>query len=714
MMRRSTLVAAVVLAIASAGAVIGHAAQAPFTLDQILGYPFPDHLVASPAGTAIAWTFNERGLRNIYVANGPGFKPRRLTRYTEDDGQEITSLSYSSDGRYLVYARGGNHDANSSPDEKRLAPNPAGNPVQPKMQVWSITTSVGDLKLLGDGDAPAIAPRTHRVAFVKDGHVWIAPVDGSKAAESLSLLGTGETPAWSPDGNTLAFASNRGDHRFIALFTAMDQPIRYVAPSMSRDSAPEWSPDGAEIAFVREPGMGSVPWTSLAWQPGPWAIWVVKVATGSAREVWKSGSKFIDSLPNAYGGANLHWGADRLVFLSYKDGWPHLYSIPTSGGAELLLTPGKFMVEHVSMAPDRRSIVYSANTGSDRDDIDRRHLFRVPVDASSPAQITKGRGIEWSPVHMADGKTLAYLAADAQRPPLPTIFPLDGRPARALADDHLPVDFPISKIVTPESVVVRTQDAFEIHGQVLKTTEGEARRPALVFVHGGPAQQMLLGWHYTYYYANAYALGQYLANRGFIVMSVNYRLGVGYGHAFQYPDRTGAQGAAEYQDVLAAAEYLQTRPDVDPKRIGIWGGSYGGYLASLGLARNSSVFAAGVNVHGVQDLVMKELDTIASSGDPTGETTVEVPTWTSPVLLIHADDDRNVPFRLTLDLDQRLASNGVKVEAQVIPDDVHDFLLFRSWKTVITAVSDFFERTLLAPTAAAPPTAIPSAPPARR
>src|SRR3989442_14045667 len=118
-------------------------------------------------------------------------------------------------------------------------------------------------------------------------------------------------------------------------------------------------------------------------------------------------------------------------------------------------------------------------------------------------------------------------------------------------------------------------------------------------MHGGPMREMLLGWHYRDYYHNSYAMNQYLASRGYMVLSVNYRSGIGYGRAFRLAPHRGARGASEYQDIVAGAKYLQSRDDVDKKRIGLWGGSYGGYLTALGLARNSDIFAAGVDFHGV-------------------------------------------------------------------------------------------------------------------
>jgi len=706
------------------------ATSSAFTLDQVLSYPFPDNLVAAPKSATIAWTFNERGARNIYIAEAPDFTARRITPYTEDEGQELTGLSFSPDGNMIVYVRGGDHGANW-PADGNLMPNPSSSPTQPKMQLWAISTlsnrpgasggSAAQPTLLGDGDEPVISPSGTRVAFVKDHRIWIAPLDGSKPAEAAFFAkGSSESPAWSPDGRRLAFVSNRDDHSFIGIFTDATQPVRYLAPSTSRDSTPVWSPDGREIAFVRQPGRGGVPKPLLLQQPAPWAIRVSEVSDTSdtsGTDVWKSGESLVDSIPRTAGGVNLHWAAgDRLVFLSYQDGWPHLYSIDRSGrgGKPKLLTPGAFMVEHASLTADRRAMVYSANTGSDRSDINRRHLFKVAVDGSSaPIALTTGTGIEWSPVTTSDSQTVAFLASDAQRSPLPAVVPLAGGQRRTLAADRVPARFPSAQLITPQPVTFKSSDGVEVHAQVFKTAGGESKKPALVYVHGGPPRQMLLGWHYMDYYANDYGANQYLASRGFIVLSVNYRLGIGYGHAFQYPERAGARGASEYLDVLAGGKYLQSRSDVDAKRIGIWGGSYGGYLTALALGRNSDIFAAGVDIHGVHnwDRLGRPGPDLRSglAGDGISEADIKewarvqygsspvsaVKTWRPPVLLIHADDDRNVEFHQTVDLKQRLLENGVKVEELVIPDDIHDFLLWRTWRTVTTATGAFFEKQFL-------------------
>jgi dipeptidyl aminopeptidase/acylaminoacyl peptidase len=691
-----------------------------FTLEQVLNYPFADNLVAAPTGSAIAWTFNERGLRNIYLAQSPAFEARRLTPYQNDDGQELTNLSFSPDGRTIVYVRGGDHGSNWDA-EGNLQPNPASSAVQPRMQVWSIATGAGAVpRLVGEGDTPAISPAGDRVAFVKDRRIWIAPLDGSKPAEQAFFArGTSESPAWSPDGRSLAFVSDRDDHSFIGIFTDPAQPIRYLAASTSRDDNPLWTDDGSRVAFVRQPGRGGTPQSPLVQPPQPWSIMVAGLrgaAADLARQSWKSGTALVDSVPRTAGGVNLHWAADdHIVFLSYHDGWPHLYSIhhPDKAAAPKLLTPGAFMVEHVSLSRDGRFAVYSANTGADRHDVDRRHVFKVPVDGSTPpVAMTRGAGLEWSPVVTGDGQTIAFIASTTQQPPLPAVMPMAGGQPRILAAQQVPATFPSSKLIAPEPVTFKSGDGLEIHAQLFKTPGGDARRPALVYVHGGPPRQMLLGFHYMDYYANDYAANQYLASRGFIVLSVNYRLGIGYGHAFHYAEKAGMRGASEYLDVVAGGRYLQARPDVDARRVGIWGGSYGGYLTALALGRNSDVFAAGVDIHGVHDrvpAVNAELLAHALVGDGIGEAEYRqalkvayesspissVATWKSPVLLIHADDDRNVQFHQTVDLKRRLQERGVSVDEVVIPDDIHDFLLWHSWKTVTTATGEFFEKRFM-------------------
>jgi dipeptidyl aminopeptidase/acylaminoacyl peptidase len=438
-------------------------------------------------------------------------------------------------------------------------------------------------------------------------------------------------------------------------------------------------------------------------------MWVGDAAPPGARQVHEAPRTLRGSVPTTHGGTNLHWAANgRLVFLSYADGWPHLYSIPESGGEPTLLTPGRYMAEYVTISPDRTFLVFAGNAGSHPDDIDRRHVVKVPVDRPQPQVMTPGAGLEWTPVVTGDGKSIAFIGATAQRPPLPMVMPAGGGAARVIAEDRIPSDFPTAQLVVPRRVTYKAPDGVEVHAQLFERPGG-GRKPAVVFVHGGPPRQMLLGWHYSDYYSNAYAMNQYLASRGYVVLSVNYRLGIGYGYEFHQPPNAGSRGAAEYLDVKAAGEYLRTLPQVDPRRIGIYGGSYGGFLTALALARDSDLFAAGVDIHGVHDWTSERARGLLEpryEKAPDLERALDVAwrsspvssigTWRSPVLLIHADDDRNVRFSQTVDLARRLAAAGVPYEEIVIPDDTHHWMRHANAVRVDAATADFFDRKLRA------------------
>ena len=701
-MRPILILATIILTAAWFFSTSQQAAQS-FTLEQIKSYPFPNELTTSATGARVAWAFNERGARNVWVAEGPDFKARRLTNYQTDDGQELTSLALSADGKFVVYVRGGDHGSNF---DSAVGVNPGLATTQMRVQLWSAPFAGGEPKLLSEGDEPVISPKSDRVLFVKERGIWSVPIDGSaQAKRHFYARGDCNSPEWSPDGTRLAFVSNRGDHSFIGIYTNDATPIVYLAASTSRDSSPRWSPDGKRIAFVRRPGNGGAPEPALERRPQAWSIWTADATTGEGQQLWKSPFTLLGSIPTTHGETNLHWAAaGRIVFLSYLDGWPHLYSISENGGEPLLLTPGNYMAEYISISNDRRYLVFAGNAGSDADDIDRRHIVKVPVDRAEPVVLTPGKGLEWTPFVTGDGKYIAYLAATAQRPPLPTVMSASGGKPMTLANDRVPGDFPASQLVTPKKVVFKSPDGFDVHGQLFEPA-GSGKKPAIVYVHGGPPRQMLLGWHYSDYYTNAYALNQYLASRGYIVLSVNYRLGIGYGHDFHRPPNAGAQGASEYIDVKAGAEYLQRLNNVDAKRIGIYGGSYGGFLTALALARDSQLFAAGVDIHGVHNWTAERAAGLLENRYekiPDGQQALDVAwqsspvssiaTWKSPVLLIHGDDDRNVRFSQTTDLARRLDTAGVTFEELVIPDDTHHFMRHTNLVKVDAAVASFFDK----------------------
>jgi dipeptidyl aminopeptidase/acylaminoacyl peptidase len=682
--------------------IFSNFAHARFTLEQVLSSPFPTQLRSAANANRIVWAVNQKGVRNIWIADAPAFVPRQVTNYGGDAGQAITSVHLTPDGKTVVYVRG--TETNTAGE----VANPTGSVHQPHQEVWAVDVDDGSPRNLGlvecseEGCADVeISPDGKWAVWSARKNLWIAPVSGSaKARQLLYMRGNSSTPRWSPDSNRIAFVSDRGDHSYIAVYDFGSGTVRYVAPSVDRDGSPRWSPDGKLIAFLRRPGKQRDQ-RLIPFLPLPWSILVANPFTGEAQVAWSSGKELNDSYPELTEDDSFNFAAgNRIVFASEHDGYNHLYSVSADGGEATLVTPGKFEVEDVQLAPDRQTVVYSSN----QDDVDRRHIWRVPVAGGPRQALSRGETIEWSPIELADGQTVVCLGSSATTPAMPYRLTAAGR--EMIAPSTLPADFPSARLVTPKQVIFKSEDGLQIHGQLFTPAGLTSKAPALIFIHGGSMRQMVLGFHYMNYYHNAYAENEYLASLGYVVLSVNYRTGVMYGRAFREVKDGGWRGAAEYKDIVATAKYLRSLQEVDPHKIGLWGGSYGGYLTAMGLARNSDLFAAGVDFHGVHDWSVF-LDDYAgpNSGTPPDMQAAKklafesspnssIETWRSPVLLIQGDDDRDVPFSQTVDLVQRLRAQGVPFEQIVLPDEIHGFLLYQSWLRTYEATADFFDRTL--------------------
>jgi dipeptidyl aminopeptidase/acylaminoacyl peptidase len=414
---------------------------------------------------------------------------------------------------------------------------------------------------------------------------------------------------------------------------------------------------------------------------------VADVATGESREFWHPAPE-----ARTFGAINsIEWAGDSVLFTARPGEWLRFYAVKVDSPAAdpLAITPDDGFIESAaftSLSPDGRTLYYCNNLG----DIERRHVWKVAISGGEPVQLTRGDGIETYPVPVASGRQVAMLSADARRPQSIALAPVEGGAVKVIYPT-LPKEFPLEQHVVPVNVMTKAADGLEIHNQLFlpKDIRPGERRPALIFVHGGPVRQMLLGYHYMWFYHMAYAMNQWLTAQGYVVLSVNFRSGVGYGRSFRSAPGTGQRGNAEYQDVVAGAKYLQGRDDVDPKRVGIWGLSYGGLLTSQALARNSDIFVAGVDFAGVH-LYTNVLDPENTAYKSSSISAID--TWKSPVLLIHGDDDRNVAFTQTSGLVQLLRAHGVYHEVIVFPDDVHESLIHSRWLYTFDRMEQFLDR----------------------
>jgi dipeptidyl aminopeptidase/acylaminoacyl peptidase len=610
------------------------------------------------------------------------------------------------------------------------------------------------IKIWGTNSNPVWSPDGRKLAFVssRTDHSFIAVYDvASRKITYMSPSTDWDTsPTWSSDSKRISYIKRPGTP-----FGQQAQPgigglgnppgpafnaanptgrggggggrgggqgrgAATAAPPAGRGGA-QGEQTNAQNAPAPRPGL-----TSATFAGGyTLAFWVADVATGDAKEFWHNAvDDKVFTVANGIGA--ISWHGNHVVFQIEPEEWTRFHSVAVppltkmgalhntgpndrtdvfgpgftdvpQPAAPISLTPQEGQIETFDFSGDGRFLYYGTNAT----DIERRHVWRVDLAGGAPEQITTGEAIEHDPIVLPSGKYFAALTADYNRPQSVGVFPcdepaqpLDGRKAQKVIFPVLTKEFPADAHVQPQVVLTKAADGLEIHNQLFlpKDSRPGEKHPAIIFVHGGPVRQMLLGYHYMEVYHLFYAVNEWLASQGYVVLSVNYRGGIGYGKSFRTALNTNLRGNSEYQDVVAGGKYLQSRPDVDPARVGIWGLSYGGLLTSQALARNSDMFIAGVDLAGVH-LYGNSLDpeNVAYKSSAISE----IETWKSPVLLIQGDDDRNVNFAQTVGLVDLLRAHKVPYELFVMPDDTHETLLYHRWMAIWDRMETFL-RTHLA------------------
>ncbi len=747
-LRTALLLGTAVAVLFTVGPLAGAQAQPELAPAAFISPAYPQGLVSAARAERLAWFAYDEGKRNVYTAAAPDFRPVRVTSFMDDDGIDLSDVQISADGSMVAFVRGHN------PNREGWVANPLSDPDGAERAIWAARTSGGGAWRVTEGAGYELSPDGKWVLFARDGQVYRASTDQNRPSSArdrgeepfVTVFGSNNNPSWSPDGSKVAFVSTRTDHSYVVIADNATRKITYMAPDVDFDTSPTWSADGSKIAFIRRPGLpfgrqaqagiggvGNPP--GPAFQPGTQgrrggggggrggfgrgggqepsgpgsdvpglmratfrggyttSIWVGDVATAKAKEVWHTtpDEQVFTNINN------IRWADGHVVFTTNvpEDEWDRYFSINLSGpmtAQPTLLTTTNGIIEDaasVALSKDGKTFFYATNHG----DIDRRHIWAVPVTGGTPKQVSLGNQIEMYPVVLASGTRFAAVTADWNRPQSVGVFNLSDGEQQVIFPNPLPSQFPVGAHVKPEAVTLQAEDGFEFYNQVWvpKDLRPGERRPAMIFVHGGPVRQMLLGYHYRHVYHMFYGVNEWLASRGYVVMSVNYRSGVGYGNSFRRAPNTGGRGNAEYLDVLAAGKYLQSRPDVDPEKIGIWGLSYGGVLTGQALARNSDIFKVGIDMAGVH-LWGNSLDPNAVSYQSSVIGAIDG--WKSPVLLIHGDDDRNVAFQQTTGLVQLLRARDVEYELIVFPDDVHDSLVHSRWVYTFDRMDQFLKKHL--------------------
>jgi dienelactone hydrolase len=661
-----------------------------FTMAAILATPYIDAPTPARDGLSLAYLSREGESRSVYFLR-VGQTARRLVNYPDDDGRELSALVVSKHGGAVAYVRGGRVNRHGD------SPNPRSVSEPPHQQVWIIGTDHDAPRLLGIGNEPIFAPDDRFILWRSNGMVMAAGLVWS----NHRLLGVGEPEPFlfgrhtgmrfSPDGKKVAY--ERGDA--IEIHDLAAHTTIVIPHGHDVDRGPVWSPDSQRLVFRREPS--DSPGLEQNWCGGgerycgpmrskqPWALWTVALSNPVAHRIWQAktgvGSVYYP-LDQSYSpgqfGDELFWSADdRIAFVWEGDGWRHLYEVPAAGGEARLLTPGDGEVETVAMSMDRRQLFYATNIG----DLGRRHISSVGFDSSAAKALTRGDKSQWAPISLADGR-LAFLGAGWADPP--RLYVRQARGATLRADlPRVPASFPGKFLVEPELVEFSASDGQKAFGQLFVP-----RKPngcAIIFSHGGIRRQMLPGFHYMEAYNYLYEMNQYLASRGCVVLSVEYRSSIMRGEAFRNAPGWGFTANSEMRDFVGAARYLLARKDVSAERgVGIYGLSWGGYMTAEALALHSDLFKVGFDMAGVH-----------TAPDPAGfahSAIGRLDTLTSPLLLIQGDDDMNVNFDdgIVLARAMRMRRPQVEFIQHAVPGQTHELsLTFRRLVKVYSEGSEF-------------------------
>jgi dipeptidyl aminopeptidase/acylaminoacyl peptidase len=694
------------------------------TLDNLMSAPHLTNLTISPKSDILVWVENTRGVRNVMVAkpaetgkpNKDSYDPKPLTNWTVEDGQDISNLEWSKDERYVFFVKG------NPPQVGGTQPhNPAHVAEGTTPTLYQLEISTKKLLKIGNGTTPSVFGDT--LVFRRGGQIFIRKVsDTSVTPKQLCFVRNGASSLrFSPDGTQLAFVSARGEHAFVGVFDFKKNDYTFISPSTDSDSEPVWSPDGSKIAFLRifEPIEPDVIFFPIKESAG-WSIIVHDLKTNKATTAFTADKGMGSAYWEHTGKQQLLWtSTNKIVFCWEKTGWQQLYAVAPTGGQTVALTKGEFEVDEVLLSKDGKHVIYTSNESilsRKQDNIDKKGIWKIDVEGKdSPDELFNNSVNSWSVNEGAnkniDRENMFYLSSTGTTPSnisrIQTLIDTNTYESKGILSFVTPITkFPTDKLVEPESVTLTAKDGQRFNCQVFypKNARKDKTHPAVIFVHGGSRRQMLLGYHSGWYYSNSYHLSQYFASQGYVAMSINYRSGIGYGLNFREATNYGASGNSEFQDLEAAGEWLKTHPSVSASKIGVWGGSYGGYMTAMALARRSDLFAAGVDIHGVHNwnteipTFMPEYDSlrfpkhaqIAYKSSPV----YYIDGWKSPVLLAHGDDDQNVPFSESENIVRLLRRQGVDFEQVIVPDEVHGFLMYQSWIKIYGATVDFFNRKL--------------------
>jgi len=554
---------------------------------------------------------------------------------------------------------------------------------------------------------PQWAPDGAHLAFVRDDAIWLIGADGSRPTVVADHPAGSRVPRWAPDGRQIAFISRR---RGWSQVWVQEAPLPRRGRPAARPVVPEpraitpagvaiddlaWSPDGTRMALTaqRHPDL-------LTNQ-----VSILDLASGEERTVagdgdWATGARW---LPDGSG----------LLLLSDADGWFQVVRVKADGTDRSALTAGA--VEHGAPgggfgiapipSPDGMRFVHVIV----REGLQQLHVAQMAGAAAAkrrpgrppkrpvadlapgvgaPVRIDPFDGVWLAVAWMPDGSGILAVGESSREPEDLWILPVpapDGTVARRprRLTQSRPAALPVGSFAVAEHRTIRARDGLAIPVTLWRPLAATGRRggrsvPTIIHVHGGPTWQAFRNW---------IPFRELLVSEGFAYLSVDFRGSTGYGRDFRHANR-GEWGHADVHDVIDAARWASTQPWSNGK-LGMYGGSYGGYLTLCALVEEPSMWAAGVDLFGDSEIAESyrhgdragRIDLERMMGTPDDPSKAELyrrgsPLYRAerietPLLLLHGRKDRRVVPLMTEKMVEALEIEGKYHEVHWYADEAH-------------------------------------------
>jgi dipeptidyl aminopeptidase/acylaminoacyl peptidase len=579
--------------------------------------------------------------------------------------QTVTNLQLSPDQKFVIatVSEAGEGSKNS------IVPN-----------YVTESTFVEDIpgrSLVGDNQA-----RT-RIALIDVATGDVKWVDHGQKPVAKEAAQTSAPPLTTPAGQETAQGQGQG-------------PRRTPAPA-ERDLQlfpPLWSEDGTRAVLVGRAADNKDRW-----------IFALDPAAGKTRVLF---SDHDDAWINTFGGgpsgggsANMGWMKDdrSIYFLSERGGYLHLYVVSYDGGEPKALTSGKWEVAGAQLSEEKTRF-FLTTTEPDPSD---RHFFVMPASGGERTRITTAPGHHQAFVS-PDEKKLALIYSFTTKPPELYIqdFQPGAKPAQA-TNSPAP-DFWNYPWTDAPIVQVPARDGAMVPGRMYRPKNWKPGGPGVIFVHGaGYAQNVHRGWSGN---PQVNLFNHFLMEHGYLVMDLDYRASAGYGRDWR-ASIYRHMGGKDLDDQVDCARWMAREQGVDPKRIGIYGGSYGGFMTLMAMFTQPDVFAAGAALRPVTDwahynhgYTSNILNTPQKDADAYRQSSpiYFAQNLKGALLICHGMVDTNVFFQDSMRLVQRLIElRKENWEFAVYPVEDHGFLESTSWSDEYKRIFKLFETNLKKP-----------------